>query len=182
MKTPRAIGAQFAQTQANADGKLMKQLQAIVSEYTVDQVAEFTECLEGYGEQAKQAFNANTAKVRKSEFKTVLDQAIDHEKRTTLFNILPNYQSVQALVKDLRALNNGKATVNDEGKVEKIKTEKAEGGEANEVNETLTLDDKTNPGDVIDILEGIMQWAHGKGYSKASDLLLQAMSAIGTKE
>jgi len=85
-------------------------------------------------------------------------------------------------VKDLRALNNGKATVNDEGKVEKIKAEKAENNEANEVNETLTLDDKTNPGDVIDILEGIMQWTHDKGYAKATDLLLQAMSAIGTKE
>jgi hypothetical protein len=182
MKTPRAIGAQFAQTQANADGKLMKQLQAIVSEYTVDQVAEFTECLEGYGEQAKQAFNPNTAKVRKSEFKTVLDQAIDHEKRTRLFNIIDNYQSVQTLVKDIRMLEKGTAFVDDEGKVEKFKTGKTKTEPENEVNDTLTLDDKTNPGDVIDILEGIMQWAHGKGYAKASDLLLQAMSAIGTKE
>ena len=182
MKTPRAIGAHFASTQANSEGKLIKQLKTIISEFGCDQVAEYAECLEGYAEQAKASFQANTAKVRKSEFKTVLDQAIDHEKRTRLFNIIDNYQSVQALVKDIRMLDKGTASVNDEGKVEKVKTEKTETEPENEVNETLTLDDKTNPGDVIDILEGIMQWAHGKGYSKASDLLLQAMSAIGTKE
>ena len=178
-KTPRAIGAQFAQTQANTDGKLMKQLQSIISTYTVDQVAEYTECLEGYGEQAKQAFNPNTAKVRKSEFKTVLDQAIDHEKRTILFNILPNYQSVQALVKDLRALNNGKAIVNDEGKVEKIKAEKTE-AEATEPGETVEIE-LTKPS-AIDVLEQVMQWAHDQGYGKAADLLQQAQAAIGRGE
>lgn len=177
-KTPRALGAQFAQTQANTDGKLMKQLQSIISTYTVDQVAEFTECLEGYGEQAKQAFNPNTAKVRKSEFKTVLDQAIDHEKRTVLFNILPNYQSVQALVKDLRALNNGKAVVNEEGKVEKIKAEKTETEEA--PGETMEIElSKPN---AIDVLEQVMQWAHEQGYGKAADLLQQAQAAIGRGE
>jgi hypothetical protein len=39
--------------------------------YTVENKAEYESMVEGYGTQAKALYNANTAKVRKSEFKKI---------------------------------------------------------------------------------------------------------------
>jgi t-SNARE complex subunit (syntaxin) len=100
--TPEALGASFAIEQHNVNGALLNTLKTIISAYTVENKAEFEAMVEGYGTQAKSLYNANTAKVRKSEFKKICDHASTQETRQTLFNIIDNYESVQSLVKDLR--------------------------------------------------------------------------------
>jgi hypothetical protein len=102
-----------------------------------------------------------------------------------LFNIIGNYDSVQSLVRDLRALEKGAAQVNEEGKVEKVKAEKADDTEG---NSEVTPDDKplalnlTSKAGMVEALEIIMHAAHASGFTKASDLILQAQAAIGRGE
>ncbi len=185
--SPKAVGAHFASVQASIGGELIKTLKACIIAYTTAHKAEYAEMIEGYGEQAKSLYDANTAKTRKSEFKKVVDHASDDETRTNLVNIIDQYDSVQRLVKDLRALESGKALVNDEGKVEKVKAEKAEGeAEGNsQVTEgeakPLQFDLATKAG-LIDALEIIMTAAHASGFTKASDLIMQAQASIGRGE
>lgn len=185
--TPKAVGAHFASVQASIGGELIKTLKACIMAYTPAHKAEYAEMLEGYSEQAKALYNGDTAKTRKSEFKKVIDHASTDETRTNLVNIIDQYDSIQRLVKDLRALENGKAVVNEEGKVEKVKTEKTEGeGEGNsEVTEDqakpLQFDLSTKAG-LIDALEVIMTASHAAGFTKAADMIMQAQASIGRGE
>jgi hypothetical protein len=179
--TPRAIGAAFASEQANVNGQLLQTLKQAVSAYTIDHQAEYAEMVEGYGEQAKGLYNANTAKVRKSEFKKVIDHASKQETRQTLFNIIDTYESVQSLVKDLRALENGSKVIDDEGKVAKAEKPESEKSESDET-ETVTIETGMSQPSMIEALEIIMQSAYDAGYLKAADLLQQAMASIGKGE
>jgi hypothetical protein len=178
--TPRAIGAAFASEQAAIGAKLIDTLKQTISAYTVDQPAELAELVEGYGEQVKGLYNANTAKVRKSEFKKVVDHASKAETRKVLFNIVDNYESVQSLVKDLRALESGSKTINDEGKIEKVAKPESEASEGEA--DTVTIEVGMSQPSMIEALELIMQSAYDAGYVKAADLLQQAMASIGKGE
>ncbi len=185
--SPKAVGAHFASVQASIGGELIKTLKACIIAYTTAHKAEYQEMIEGYGEQAKALYDANTAKTRKSEFKKVVDHASADETRTNLVNIIDGYDSVQRLVKDLRALESGKAVVNDEGKIEKVKAEKTEGEteggnlQVTEDAKPLQFDLATKAG-LIDALEIIMTAAHASGFTKASDLIMQAQASIGRGE
>jgi hypothetical protein len=183
--SPEAIGAHFASVQADNGKTLLKTLAQCIQAYTVENKAEYAAMIEGYGTQAKSLYDANTAKTRKSEFKKIIDHASASETRTSLFNIIGNYDSVQSLVRDLRALEKGTAQVNEEGKVEKVKAEKADDTEG---NSEVTPDDKplalnlTSKAGMVEALEIIMHAAHASGFTKASDLILQAQAAIGRGE
>lgn len=176
--TPEALGAGFAQIQANVNGELLKTLKETIGTYTVENKAEYEAMVEGYGTQAKALYNANTAKVRKSEFKKIVDHASQSETRNTLFNIIDNYESVQSLVKDLRGLESGSKVVDEEGKV--VKAPKEEGdietGESEEITYQMTDDDK-----ILNNLEIIQALCYDKGYKIASELILQAMAKINEK-
>lgn len=182
--SPEAIGAHFASVQADNGKTLLKVLSECIQAYTVENKAEYAAMVEGYGTQAKSLYDANTAKTRKSEFKKIIDHASASETRTNLFNIIGNYDSVQGLVRDLRALEKGTAQVNDEGKVEKVKAEKDVEGNS----EVTAEDDKplalnlTSKAGMVEALEIIMHAAHASGFTKASDLILQAQAAIGRGE
>lgn len=175
--SPQAIGAHFATVQQSIGGELIKTLKQCISAYTVEHQAEYVEMVNGYGEQAKTLYDANTAKTRKSEFKKVIDHASAQETRRTLFNMIDDYDSVQKLVKDLRALESGKAKLDENGKLEKIKQEKPE----TETVESVTMAIDSQPG-MIEALEAIMQSAYDAGYLKAADLIQQAMASIGRGE
>ena len=181
--SPEAIGAHFASIQADNGKTLIQTLKQCIQAYTLENKAEYTAMVEGYGAQAKSLYDANTAKTRKSEFKKVIDHASEQETRQTLFNVIDQYDSVQKLVKDLRMLESGKALVNDEGKVEKVKTEKPEGEtEGNsEVTESHQVMLDTKEG-LLEALETIMTSAYDQGYATASDLIQQAMASIGRGE
>lgn len=184
--TPKAVGAHFASVQASIGGELIKTLKSCIIAYTTAHKAEYAEMIEGYGEQAKALYDANTSKTRKSEFKKVIDHASADETRQNLVNIIDQYDSVQRLVKDLRALENGKAVVNDEGKIEKVKAEKAEGeadgnSEVTENEKPLQFDLSTKAG-LIDALEMIMIATHAAGFTKGADLIMQAQASIGRGE
>ena len=179
--TPRAIGAAFASEQAAIGAKLIDTLKQTISAYTVDQPAELAELVEGYGEQVKGLYNANTAKVRKSEFKKVVDHASKAETRQTLFNIIDTYESVQSLVKDLRALESGSKIIDEEGKLAKAEKPETEKND-NEDTETVTIEVGMSQPSMIEALELIMQSAYDAGYLKAADLLQQAMASIGKGE
>jgi hypothetical protein len=176
--TPEALGAAFACEQANVNGKLLKTLKETIGVFTVENKAEYEAMIEGYGTQAKALYNANTAKVRKSEFKKIVDHASASETRQTLFNIIDNYESVQSLVKDLRGLESGSKVVDEEGKV--VKAPKEEGeietGESDEVTYQMTDDDK-----ILNNLEIIQALCYDKGYKMASELILQAMAKVNEK-
>ena len=182
---PEAIGAHFASIQADNGKTLIQTLKQCIQAYTLENKAEYTAMIEGYGTQVKSLYDANTAKTRKSEFKKVIDHASEHESRQTLFNVIDSYDSVQKLVKDLRALESGKAIVNEEGKVEKVKAEKAESDSEEEGNSEVTssqqvmLDTKDG---LLEALEAIMTSAYDQGYANASDLIQQAMASIGRGE
>lgn len=178
--TPRAIGAAFANEQAALGVKLIDTLKQTISAYTVDQQAELAELVEGYGEQVKGLYSANTAKVRKSEFKKVVDHASKAETRKTLFNIIDSYESVQGLVKDLRGLESGSKVIDEAGKV--AKAEKPEADKAEDTEETITIEAGMSQPSMIEALELIMQEAHAQGYVKAADLIQQAMASIGRGE
>ena len=181
---PESIGAHFASVQADNGKTLIQVLKQCIQAYTLENKAEYTAMVEGYGAQVKGLYDANTAKTRKSEFKKVIDHASEHESRTSLFNIIDQYDSVQKLVKDLRALESGKAVVNGEGKVEKVKAEKTE-GETEEGNSEVTEDQKINlesKEGLLEALEAIMTSAYDQGYATASDLIQQAMASIGRGE
>lgn len=181
---PEAIGAHFASVQADNGKTLIQCLKQCIQAYTIENKAEFTAMVEGYGAQCKSLYDANTAKTRKSEFKKVIDHASEQESRQVLFNVIDSYDSVQKLVKDLRMLESGKAVVNDEGKVEKVKTEKAE-GETDEGNSEVTENQKINLASkegLLEALEAIMTSAYDQGYATASDLIQQAMASIGRGE
>jgi hypothetical protein len=182
--TPRAIGAAFASEQAAIGAKLIDTLKQTISAYTVDQPAELAELVEGYGEQVKGLYNANTAKVRKSEFKKVVDHASKQETRKVLFNIVDNYESVQSLVKDLRALESGSKVIDDEGKLAKAEKPETEASEDSEDSEPTckTVFKNSTPTEMIDALEILMTAAYDAGYLKAADLLQQAMASIGKGE
>ena len=181
--SPEAIGAHFASVQADNGKTLIQCLKECIQAYTLENKAEYTAMVEGYGAQCKALYDANTAKTRKSEFKKVIDHASEKETRQTLFNVIDQYDSVQKLVKDLRALESGKAVVNDEGKVEKVKTEKPEGDtEGNlQVTEGQQVDIGSKTG-LIEALETLMQAAYEQGYANASELIQQAMASIGRGE
>lgn len=181
--SPESIGAHFASVQADNGKTLIQVLKQCVQAYTIENKAEYTAMIEGYGAQVKSIYDANTAKTRKSEFKKVIDHASEQDTRTSLFNIIDQYDSVQKLVKDLRALESGKAVVNDEGKVEKVKTEKPEGdAEGNsEVTASTQVDIGSKEG-LIEALETLMQAAYEQGYANASELIQQAMASIGRGE
>ena len=182
--SPEAIGAHFASVQADNGKTLIQCLKQCIQAYTIENKAEFTAMIEGYGAQCRTLYDANTAKTRKSEFKKVIDHASEQETRTSLFNIIDGYDSVQKLVKDLRMLESGKALVNDEGKVEKVKTEKPE-GEAEEGNSEVTTSTQVDIGSkegLIEALETLMQAAYEQGYANASELIQQAMASIGRGE
>lgn len=179
--TPRAIGAAFASEQAAIGAKLIDTLKQTISAYSVDQPAELAELVEGYGEQVKGLYNANTAKVRKSEFKKVIDHASKQETRKVLFNIIDTYESVQSLVKDLRALESGSKIIDDEGKVAKAEKPETEASDT-EDTETVTIEVGMSQPAMIEALELIMQNAYDAGYIKASDLIQQAMASIGKGE
>lgn len=183
--SPEAIGAHFASVQADNGKTLLKVLSECIQAYTVENRAEYEAMVEGYGTQAKSLYDANTAKTRKSEFKKVIDHASAQETRANLFNIIGNYDSVQGLVRDLRALEKGTAQVNEDGKVEKIKVEKAEGKDntSSEENEEKPLQfNLASKSGMVEALEIIMHAAHASGFTKASDLILQAQAAIGRGE
>lgn len=179
--TPRSIGAAFATEQAAIGAKLIDTLKQTISAYSVDQPAELAELVEGYGEQVKGLYNANTAKVRKSEFKKVIDHASKQETRQVLFNIIDTYESVQSLVKDLRALENGSKVIDEEGKITKAPKAESEETESEET-ETVTIEQGMSQPSMIEALELIMQSAYDAGYLKAADLLQQAMASIGKGE
>lgn len=181
--SPEAIGAHFASVQADNGKTLIQVLKQCVQAYTLENKAEYTAMIEGYGAQCRTLYDANTAKTRKSEFKKVIDHASEQESRQVLFNVIDQYDSVQKLVKDLRALESGKALVNDEGKVEKVKTEKPEGdAEGNlQVTESHQVMLDTREG-LLEALEAIMTSAYDQGYATASDLIQQAMASIGRGE
>ena len=176
--TPEALGASFAVEQHNVNGALLNTLKTVIGAYTVENKAEYEAMVEGYGTQAKALYNANTSKVRKSEFKKIVDHASQSETRQTLFNIIDNYESVQSLVKDLRGLESGSKIVDDEGKV--VKAPKEEGeietGESEEITYQMTDDDK-----ILNNLEIIQALCYDKGYKIASELILQAMAKINEK-
>jgi hypothetical protein len=176
--SPEALGAAFACEQANVNGKLLKTLKETIGVYTVENKAEFEAMVEGYATQAKALYNANTAKVRKSEFKKICDHASTQETRQTLFNIIDNYESVQSLVKDLRGLESGSKVIDDEGNVTKAPKDEGdiETGESDEVTYQMTDDDK-----ILNNLEIIQQLCYDKGYRMASELILQAMAKINEK-
>lgn len=182
--SPESIGAHFASVQADNGKTLIQVLKQCVQAYTIENKAEYTAMIEGYGAQCKALYDANTAKTRKSEFKKVIDHASEQETRQVLFNVIDQYDSVQKLVKDLRALESGKALVNEEGKVEKVKTEKAE-SETDDGHSQVTeshqvmLDTKEG---LLEALEAIMTSAYDQGYATASDLIQQAMASIGRGE
>lgn len=178
--TPRSIGAAFANEQASIGAKLIDTLKQTISAYSVDQPAELAELVEGYGEQVKGLYNANTAKVRKSEFKKVVDHASKTETRKALFNIIDGYDSVQSLVRDLRGLESGSKVIDESGKV--TKAEKSEADKAEETDETITIEAGMSQPSMIEALELIMQEAHAQGYVKAADLIQQAMASIGRGE
>lgn len=180
--TPRTLGAAFASEQAAIGAKLIDTLKQTISAFSVDQPAELAELVEGYGEQVKGLYNANTAKVRKSEFKKVVDHASKAETRKTLFNIVDNYDSVQALVKDLRGLESGSKVINEEGKIAKAEKPESEDTEQSEDNETVTIEVGMSQPSMIEALELIMQSAYDAGYVKAADLIQQAMASIGKGE
>lgn len=182
--SPEAIGAHFASVQADNGKTLIQILKQCIQAYTIENKAEYTAMVEGYGTQCKTLYDANTAKTRKSEFKKVIDHASEQETRQVLFNVIDSYDSVQKLVKDLRMLESGKALVNEEGKVEKVKTEKPE-GETEEGNSEVTENQKINLGSkdgLLEALETIMQAAYDQGFATATDLIQQAMASIGRGE
>jgi hypothetical protein len=182
--SPESIGAHFASVQADNGKTLIQVLKQCVQAYTIENKAEYTAMVDGYGAQCKTLYDANTAKTRKSEFKKVIDHASEQESRQVLFNVIDQYDSVQKLVKDLRMLESGKAVVNDEGKVEKVKAEKAEGEEAegnSEVTASTQVDIGSKEG-LIEALETLMQAAYEQGYANASELIQQAMASIGRGE
>lgn len=182
--SPEAIGAHFASVQADNGKTLIQCLKECIQAYTLENKAEYTAMIEGYGAQCKTLYDANTAKTRKSEFKKVIDHASEQESRQVLFNVIDQYDSVQKLVKDLRALESGKAQVNEEGKVEKVKTEKTEGDieEGNSEVTTSTQVDIGSKDGLIEALETLMQAAYEQGYANASELIQQAMASIGRGE
>lgn len=182
--SPESIGAHFASVQADNGKTLIQCLKQCIQAYTIENKAEFTAMIEGYGAQCKTLYDANTAKTRKSEFKKVIDHASEQDTRNTLFNVIDSYDSVQKLVKDLRMLESGKAQVNEEGKVEKVKTEKPE-SETEEGNSEVTTSTQVDIGSkegLIEALETLMQAAYEQGYATASDLIQQAMASIGRGE
>lgn len=174
--TPEALGAAFACEQANVNGKLLKTLKDTIGVFTVENKAEYEAMIEGYGTQAKALYNANTAKVRKSEFKKICDHASSEETRQTLFNIIDNYESVQSLVKDLRGLESGSKTIDEEGNVTKAPKEDSE--EDSETIEEVTFSEEDK---MLNNLEIIQQLCYDKGYKMASELILQAMAKINEK-
>jgi hypothetical protein len=175
--TPEALGASFAIEQHNVNGALLNTLKTVIGVYTVENKAEYEAMVEGYGTQAKALYNANTAKVRKSEFKKIVDHASTSETRQTLFNIIDNYESVQSLVKDLRGLESGAKIIDEEGKVTKAPKDETEGTEDETVEEvTFSEDDK-----ILNNLEIIQALCYDKGYKIASELILQAMAKINEK-
>jgi hypothetical protein len=176
--TPETLGASFAVQQADVNGQLLKSLKTIIGTYTIENKAEYEAMIEGYGAQCKALYNANTAKVRKSEFKKIVDHASQSETRNTLFNIIDNYESVQSLVKDLRGLESGAKVIDEEGKVAKAPKDESEieTGESDEVTYTMTDDDK-----ILNNLEIIQALCYDKGYKIASELILQAMAKINEK-
>jgi hypothetical protein len=176
--TPEALGASFAIEQHNVNGALLGTLKTVISAYTVENKAEYSEMIEGYGTQAKALYNANTAKVRKSEFKKIVDHASTSETRQTLFNIIDNYESVQSLVKDLRGLESGAKIIDEEGKVTKAPKEEGEEGENEEGIEEITFSEEDK---ILNNLEIIQQLCYDKGYKIASELILQAMAKINEK-
>jgi hypothetical protein len=174
---PEALGAQFAVHQHDINGALLGTLKDIISAYTVENKADYETMVEGYGTQAKALYNANTAKVRKSEFKKICDHASATETRQTLFNIIDNYESVQSLVKDLRGLESGAKIIDEEGKVTKAPKDESEGAEDETIEEvTFSEEDK-----MLNNLEIIQQLCYDKGYKIASELILQAMAKINEK-
>ena len=175
--TPEALGASFAVEQHSVNGALLNTLKTVIGAYTVENKAEYEAMIEGYGTQAKALYNANTAKVRKSEFKKIVDHASQSETRNTLFNIIDNYESVQSLVKDLRGLESGSKIVDDEGKVVKAPKEEGE-SEEGETIEEVTFSDEDK---MLNNLEVIQQMCYDKGYKIASELILQAMAKINEK-
>jgi hypothetical protein len=174
--TPEVLGASFAQIQANMNGELLKNLKDTIATYTVENKAEYEAMIEGYGTQAKALYNANTAKVRKSEFKKICDHASTQETRQTLFNIIDNYESVQSLVKDLRGLESGSKIIDEEGNVTKAPKAETETEEAETEEVTFSDDDK-----ILNNLEIIQQLCYDKGYKIASELILQAMAKVNEK-
>lgn len=177
MPSPEALGASFAIEQHNVNGALLNTLKTVIGVYTVENKAEYEAMVEGYGTQAKALYNANTAKVRKSEFKKIVDHASTSETRQTLFNIIDNYESVQSLVKDLRGLESGTKIIDEEGKVTKAPKDESEGAEDESVEEvTFSDEDK-----MLNNLEVIQQLCYEKGYRIASELILQAMAKINEK-
>jgi hypothetical protein len=173
--SPEALGAAFACEQANVNGKLLKTLKETIGVFTVENKAEYEAMIEGYGTQAKALYNANTAKVRKSEFKKICDHASSQETRNTLFNIIDNYESVQSLVKDLRGLESGSKVIDEEGNVTKAEKEETENDEG---IEEVTFSDEDK---MLNNLEVIQQLCYDKGYRMASELILQAMAKINEK-
>lgn len=176
--TPEALGASFAVEQHNVNGALLNTLKTVIGAYTVENKAEYEAMIEGYGTQAKALYNANTAKVRKSEFKKICDHASASETRQTLFNIIDNYESVQSLVKDLRGLESGSKVVDEEGKVVKAPKEEGETSEEGETIEEVTFSDEDK---MLNTLELVQQLCYDKGYKMASELILQAMAKINEK-
>ena len=176
--SPEALGASFAVHQHDINGALLGTLKSIIGTYTVENKAEYESMVEGYGTQAKALYNANTAKVRKSEFKKIVDHASTQETRQTLFNIIDNYESVQSLVKDLRGLESGAKIIDEEGKVTKAPKEEGEEGENEDGVEEVNFseDDK-----ILNNLEIIQALCYDKGYKIASELILQAMAKINEK-
>ena len=176
--SPEALGAAFACEQANVNGKLLKTLKETIGVFTVENKAEYEAMIEGYGTQAKSLYNANTAKVRKSEFKKICDHASTQETRNTLFNIIDKYESVQSLVKDLRGLESGSKVIDENGDVTKAPKDEGEieTGESDEITYTMTDDDK-----ILNNLEIIQALCYDKGYKMASELILQAMAKINEK-
>jgi hypothetical protein len=173
---PEALGASFAVHQHDINGALLGTLKAIIGTYTVENKAEYESMVEGYGTQAKALYNANTAKVRKSEFKKICDHASTSETRQTLFNIIDNYESVQSLVKDLRGLESGSKVIDENGAV--VKAEKEEKEETEDTIEEVTFSDEDK---ILNNLEIIQQLCYDKGYKMASELILQAMAKINEK-
>lgn len=175
--TPEALGASFAIEQHNVNGALLNTLKTVIGVYTVENKAEYEAMIEGYGAQCKALYNANTAKVRKSEFKKIVDHASTTETRNTLFNIIDNYESVQSLVKDLRGLESGAKIIDEEGKVTKAPKDESEGAEDETVEEVIFSEDDK----ILNNLEIIQALCYDKGYKIASELILQAMAKINEK-
>lgn len=174
--TPETLGASFAVQQADVNGQLLKSLKAIIGTYTVENKAEYEAMIEGYGTQCKALYNANTAKVRKSEFKKIVDHASQSETRQTLFNIIDNYESVQSLVKDLRGLESGSKVIDEDGKVAKAPKDESEAESEDSETIEFSEDDK-----ILNNLEIIQALCYDKGYKMASELILQAMAKINEK-